>query len=97
MMEAATPMKPKKGAEVGQSSEMVRSNTVESMTQISCGVQQRIVMNEFDSRERRMDSDVARFPFFKDLQNGFFSLQHGRIPVLFFLFSPTNDCVNDLK
>lgn len=44
-----------------------------------------------------MDSDVARFPFFKDTQNGFFSLSHGRIPVLFFLFSPTNDCVNDLK
>ena len=96
-MEAATPMKPKKGAEVGQSSEMVRSNTVESMTQISCGVQQRIVMNEFDSRERRMDSDVARFPFFKDLPNGFFSFQHGRIPVSFFLFSPTNGFGNALK
>lgn len=67
MMEAATPMKPKKGAEVGQSSEMVRSKTVESMTQISCKVQQRIVMNEFDSRERRMDSDVARFPVFKEM------------------------------
>ena len=97
MMEAATPIKPKKGAEVGQSSEMVRSNTVESMTQISCGVQQRIVMNEFDSRERRMDSDVARFPFFKDPPNGFFSLQHGRIPVPVFLFSPTNGFGNALK
>lgn len=31
MMEAATPIKPKKGAEVGQSSEMVKSNTVESI------------------------------------------------------------------
>ena len=31
MIEAATPIKPKKGAEVGQSSEMAKSNTVESI------------------------------------------------------------------
>ena len=30
-MEAATPMKPKKGAEVGQRSEMAASNTVDSI------------------------------------------------------------------
>ena len=31
MIEAATPMKPKKGAEVGQSSEIAKSKTVESI------------------------------------------------------------------
>lgn len=31
IIEAATPMKPKKGAEVGQSSEIVISKTVESI------------------------------------------------------------------
>ena len=31
IIEAATPIKPKKGAEVGQSSEMVISKTVESI------------------------------------------------------------------
>ena len=30
-MEAATPMKPKKGAEVGQRSEIAASNTVDSI------------------------------------------------------------------
>ena len=31
MIEAATPINPKKGAEVGQSSEMAKSKTVESI------------------------------------------------------------------
>ena len=31
MIEAATPIKPKKGAEVGQSSEIAKSKTVESI------------------------------------------------------------------
>ena len=34
MIEAATPIKPKKGAEVGQSSEMAKSKTVESILAI---------------------------------------------------------------
>lgn len=37
MIEAATPIKPKKGAEVGQSSEMVISNTVDSIWVVNSG------------------------------------------------------------
>lgn len=37
MIEAATPIKPKKGAEVGQSSEMVISNTVDSIWVVGSG------------------------------------------------------------
>lgn len=34
MIEAATPIKPKKGAEVGHNSEIVRSNTVDSIVML---------------------------------------------------------------
>jgi len=37
MIEAATPMNPKKGAEVGQRSEMAASNTVDSIIQNTIG------------------------------------------------------------
>lgn len=44
MIEAATPIKPKKGAEVGQSSEISKSNTVESILYIKIDALVEIVM-----------------------------------------------------
>ena len=57
MMEAATPINPKKGAEVGQSSEIAKSKTVESIFnkfyKALNELVKRIEMEMFDGRQIR--------------------------------------------
>lgn len=59
MIEAATPIKPKKGAEVGHNSEMVRSNTVESIV-VSLGRNMAMERNGETGKQTRKNGVIHR-------------------------------------